>query len=90
MTVTKIFYFLWCLPRETSVFFINIWQKTLSPDHGPLRVFFVNGGCKFTPTCSDYGKEAFRKFGFVKGFIKTSWRVMRCNPWSKGGFDPPC
>ena len=44
--------------------------------------------CKYIPTCSTYSLEAFRKFGAVRGLILTVWRILRCNPWSLGGFDP--
>jgi uncharacterized protein len=67
---------------------INLYQKTLSFDHSPLRVFYPHGFCRFTPTCSQYGKEAIEKHGPIKGIILGTWRVIRCNPWSKGGHDP--
>lgn len=41
--------------------------------------------CRFTPTCSAYGREAFRKYGFAKGAAKTAWRIARCGPWTKAG-----
>ena len=44
--------------------------------------------CKFTPTCSEYGIEAIEKYGAFKGGLLTLWRILRCNPFSKGGFDP--
>ncbi len=44
--------------------------------------------CRFTPTCSAYALEAFQKRGFFVGFILTVWRVLRCNPFCKGGYDP--
>lgn len=66
---------------------IRLYQKTLSPDHGPL-----SGGkqhvCRYYPTCSQYTYEAVEKYGVVKGIGMGSWRIMRCNPWSKGGHDP--
>ena len=71
------------------VFLVTIYQKTISPDHGGfLRIFYPNGYCRFTPSCSEYSKQAFLKYGFVKGFFKSVWRVLRCNPWNKGGSDP--
>lgn len=46
--------------------------------------------CRFTPTCSAYGRAAFSKYGFAKGLAKTSWRIARCGPWtSMGTLDPP-
>ncbi len=44
--------------------------------------------CKFIPTCSEYGIEAIEKYGAFKGGLLTIWRILRCNPFSKGGFDP--
>ncbi len=44
--------------------------------------------CRFTPTCSAYALEAFQKRGFFIGFILTVWRILRCNPFCKGGYDP--
>jgi len=44
--------------------------------------------CRFTPTCSQYGLEAFRKYGPFKGFWLTFKRILRCNPWGGSGYDP--
>jgi hypothetical protein len=44
--------------------------------------------CIYTPTCSAYAIEAFEKHGVIKGGILTVWRIIRCNPFSKGGYDP--
>ncbi len=44
--------------------------------------------CKFTPTCSEYAMEAVEHYGVVRGFAMAVWRVLRCNPFSKGGLDP--
>jgi putative membrane protein insertion efficiency factor len=46
--------------------------------------------CRFEPSCSEYGLEAYRRYGFLKATRKTAWRVLRCNPWNSGEvFDPP-
>jgi putative membrane protein insertion efficiency factor len=45
--------------------------------------------CRFTPTCSTYFIESVRKHGVNKGTIRGVWRVIRCNPWCRGGDDPP-
>jgi len=76
------------LPRKPLLWLIKIYQKTLSPDHGPLKIFFTHGYCKYHPTCSEYGYQAVKKYGLIKGVPKAIWRVMRCNPCSKGGYDP--
>ena len=44
--------------------------------------------CKYEPTCSAYAVEAIRQFGILRGLVLATWRVLRCNPWSHGGFDP--
>jgi len=66
--------------KHICIFLIRCYQKWISPLFGPH--------CRFTPTCSQYGLEAFEKHGFLKGLILTVWRILRCNPFGKGGFDP--
>ena len=44
--------------------------------------------CKFYPTCSQYAVEAIEKYGIIKGGLLAVWRILRCNPFSKGGYDP--
>lgn len=66
-----------------------VWyQQVLSPDHSPRRVQHPYGYCRFTPTCSEYGYTAVEKYGVWRGLILATWRVLRCNPLSAGGFDP--
>jgi len=60
--------------------FIKAWRAVISPMYGNV--------CKYYPSCSAYGLEAVRTHGAVKGGALTMWRIMRCNPWSKGGYDP--
>ncbi|MFA6307541.1 MAG: membrane protein insertion efficiency factor YidD [Patescibacteria group bacterium] len=67
---------------------IRLYQKTLSPDQGWFRIYFPHGFCRFHPHCSEYGYQAIHKYGVLKGGAKTTWRVVRCNPLSKGGYDP--
>ena len=52
-----------------------------------LGVFVPEGTCKYHPSCSQYAIDALRKYGLVKGSFKAGWRLLRCNPWSKGGVD---
>ena len=47
-----------------------------------------NTKCPYVPSCSAYGYEAISKYGAVKGGLLTVWRILRCNPFSKGGYDP--
>ncbi len=60
---------------------VRIYQKTLSP--------FFGGGCRFYPSCSEYSIQAIYKQGAFRGVFKTIWRLLRCNPFSKGGIDYP-
>ena len=59
---------------------IRFYRKNISPNTPP--------SCKFTPTCSQYGLEAIERFGAFKGGFMTLWIILRCNPFSKGGYDP--
>jgi uncharacterized protein len=44
--------------------------------------------CKYEPTCSRYAVDAIREYGILKGLVLAGWRLLRCNPWSHGGYDP--
>jgi hypothetical protein len=44
--------------------------------------------CRFYPTCSEYSIQALEKYGAIKGSAKSIWRILRCNPFNKGGYDP--
>jgi putative membrane protein insertion efficiency factor len=68
---------------------IKVYQATLSPDHSWLRQMFPGGFCKYRPTCSQYMSLALEKHGFFKGLALGSYRILRCNPFSKGGLDIP-
>jgi len=74
--------------KKILVKIIELYQRTLSPDTGWLKHRHPVGYCKFTPTCSEYAKRAILKHGSFKGLVLGTWRVLRCNPWSKGGVDP--
>jgi len=75
------------VPSAVMVSVITLYQKSFSPDHGALKNRYPHGFCRYYPTCSEYSKQAFGKYGFLKGLVLSTWRVMRCNPWSKGGMD---
>lgn len=77
------------VPRGLILALILIYQKTISPDHGLLKRFFAPGVCRFYPTCSEYGYQVIKKRGILVGVPLTLWRVLRCNPWGKGGVDLP-
>jgi len=68
--------------------FIRLYQITISPDHSWLfRGRFPYGYCRFYPTCSEYAHQAIERKGLLRGVGKAVWRVLRCNPWNKGGVD---
>lgn len=67
---------------------IKIYQLTLSPDHGLLSFFIPHGVCKFRPTCSEYSFGAIKKYGILKGGLMSTKRILKCHPWSQGGYDP--
>jgi len=67
---------------------IKVYQRFIGGKKGVLRFFYPEGVCRFSPTCSQYALEAIEKKGFVRGVAMGFWRVLRCNPWSKGGDDP--
>jgi len=75
-------------PKITILFLIKFYQKTLSLDHGPFKFLKPFGQCKFHPTCSDYAYQAVDRYGALKGGFKAIKRLFKCNPLSKGGFDP--
>ncbi len=68
---------------------IRLYQKTLSFDHGPLSKLYPHGYCRFHPSCSEYGYQAIERDGLIRGGGKTLYRILRCNPWNKGGVDKP-
>ena len=67
------FAFLLCLP-------IVFYQTCITP--------FTPATCRFTPTCSEYAKQALKKHGPIKGLGLAIWRILRCNPWGGSGYDP--
>lgn len=89
MRLKKILNFVLSLPRIPVLFLIKLYQRTISPDHGLFKARFTHGYCRFYPTCSEYSYQTIKKHGLIRGLCKTSWRILRCNPWSKGGIDLP-
>ncbi len=81
--------FIISIPKRILLLLIRLYQRTLSPDHGPMKAKFPYGYCKFSPSCSEYGYQAIEKYGVIRGLPRVIWRVIRCNPWSKGGIDRP-
>lgn len=77
-----------CYIRFFVIRLIKIYQKTISFDHGVVKYLYPNGYCRFKPTCSEYAIQAIEKYGLIKGGVKAFWRILRCNPFNSGGYDP--
>ena len=66
--------------KKILIFSIKMYQKYISP--------MKTTKCPYIPSCSQYGLEAIEKYGAFKGGFMALWRIIRCNPFSKGGIDP--
>lgn len=66
--------------KKLFIILIKFYRKYISP--------FKSTKCPYFPTCSEYGLEAVEKYGAIKGGLLALWRIIRCNPFSKGGYDP--
>ncbi len=60
---------------------LRFYRRFISPALGPR--------CKYHPTCSAYAVGVIERYGILRGVVLAVWRVLRCNPWSHGGYDPP-
>ena len=67
--------------KKICISMIKFYRKYISPLKG-------RSTCIFYPTCSEYAIQAYEKYGFFKGTLLTVWRILRCNPFNKGGYDP--
>lgn len=67
-------------PARLLILFVTLYQGTLSP--------YIGRQCRYQPTCSAYCIEAVRKYGAIKGGAMGLWRICRCHPFAKGGYDP--
>ena len=66
--------------RAVLVAPVRFYQRFVSPAL-PRR-------CKYHPTCSEYAVQSIRTYGVLRGLVLAAWRLLRCNPWSHGGYDP--
>ncbi len=71
----------WLKPSFIAISLIRFYQLYISPLHRP--------SCRFYPSCSNYSIEAIKKFGLFQGGLMSLFRIIRCAPWSAGGYDPP-
>ncbi|MGL4850239.1 MAG: membrane protein insertion efficiency factor YidD [Clostridium sp.] len=66
--------------KKIVITLIKFYRTRISPMYSPC--------CKYRPTCSEYALQAVEKYGAIKGSFMAIWRILRCNPLSKGGYDP--
>lgn len=66
--------------RGVAVLPIQAYRRLISP--------LLGARCRYYPSCSDYAVQAIGRFGILRGLVLAGWRLLRCNPWSRGGFDP--
>jgi len=85
----KLFHYISVLTVLPFQLLIRLYQITISPDHSIFHHLFPGGFCRYTPSCSAYAHAALGKYGLIRGSLKAVWRILRCNPWSKGGVDLP-
>ena len=68
------------LPRRAALLFLRGYKWAISPMFLPA--------CRYRPTCSEYAMEAIERFGLLRGGLLAAWRLLRCHPFVKGGYDP--
>ena len=69
--------------KKICIYLIEWYQRHISKFLDAKNI-----KCKYYPTCSEYTKQAIEKYGVIKGGVLGIWRIFRCNPFSKGGYDP--
>lgn len=74
---------------DLEIKLIKTYRQIAHPVYKTLDKLHINPfGCKYTPSCSHYAEEAIKKYGVIKGSLMGTYRILRCNPFSKGGGDP--
>jgi len=74
--------------KRLTLQLIRLYQKTISPDHGFFYYVKQTPTCRFYPTCSEYTYQSIEKNGLIKGLFQGATRILRCNPFNHGGYDP--
>lgn len=77
--ILRLMFEVWLAPRNLAIAFMKLYRFAISPLYGQV--------CRYYPSCSRYALEAFQNLGFLRGVLFTIWRLLRCNPFSKGGVD---
>lgn len=67
-------------PMRAAIYCIELYRSYISPMRPPT--------CRFSPTCSEYAVEALRDWGLIRGLALATWRLLKCGPWHRGGWDP--
>ncbi len=71
------------LPASLLIMTIRLYQRTLSPDHGPFKALYPYGYCRHTPTCSEYAIQTLRSRNFPVALALIAKRILSCNPFQK-------
>ncbi|MFA6636274.1 MAG: membrane protein insertion efficiency factor YidD [Candidatus Omnitrophota bacterium] len=66
--------------KKAAIWMLRTYKKAISP--------LLGSSCRFVPSCSQYAKESLEEYGLFLGTPKALWRILRCNPFSRGGYDP--
>jgi uncharacterized protein len=66
--------------KAATIYLLQIYKRWISPAFPP--------SCRYVPTCSEYAMEAVERYGALRGMAMAAWRLLRCHPLAKGGFDP--
>ncbi len=71
----------WSSPKRIAIACVRFYQRGISP--------LLWSSCRYQPTCSEYTIQAINKYGVIRGILRGGWRILRCHPFSRGGYDPP-
>ena len=80
MTEKQMFHIIEENIKKAVIWMLGMYKKAISP--------LLGNSCRFMPSCSQYAKESLEEYGLFQGTPKALWRILRCNPFSRGGYDP--